>query len=647
MKHWLWLLCMLPALAWSLPGDDKVLAAREAFRNGERVKLGKQFDGLRGVAGQHDLQPWVEYWYLLQRLEEGDNDQLKDFLTRQNGSYLAEKLRADWLKMLGKRRQWDSFQREYPTLLQPDQELVCYAQQARQATQADAAALDELRPVWFAASDLPDACVPLMEQLMAAGRIDANDVWERMRRLLEAKKLKSAKQAAGYLPATQGPSAKTIDAIAGNPLRYLERLPGNFSSSRPGREMALYALQRQARNDPVEAAVRWKKIQSSFSESERAYAWGQLAQQAAQRHLPEALGWYALAGGSKLSEEQLAWQARAALRSHDWLTVKQAIEKMPAPMAAQSDWSYWLARALAAHGRAEEARALYQKISGQPNFYSNLADEELGRLILVPLRAPPPSMEELLAARDNPGLRRALALFRLDMRSDAVREWNWTMRGMDDRQLLAAADLARRGELFDRAIYSAERTQSQHDYALRYLAPFRESVEPQAREMAVDSGWVYGLMRQESRFVMNAQSGVGAKGLMQLMPKTAQWVAKKIKLRDFRPGRVAELETNLTLGTNYLRLVLSSLDNHPVLASAAYNAGPGRARRWRAEVPLEGAIYAETIPFNETRDYVKKVMSNAVYYSALFEDKPQSLKARLGMVGARGKADGNVEQDLP
>jgi soluble lytic murein transglycosylase len=136
---------------------------------------------------------------------------------------------------------------------------------------------------------------------------------------------------------------------------------------------------------------------------------------------------------------------------------------------------------------------------------------------------------------------------------------------------------------------------------------------------------------------------------MQLMPKTAQWVAKKIGLKGYHPGRVADLGTNLTLGTNYLKLVLTSLDNHPVLASAAYNAGPGRARRWRAEVPLEGAIYAETIPFNETRDYVKKVMSNAVYYSTLFEDKPQSLKSRLGMVGARGTGVGNaaVAEDLP
>ena len=647
MKHWLWLLTFIPFLALSAPGDDKVLAAREAFRNGERIKLGRQVVALAAQTSQHDLQPWVDYWRLQQRLDDGDSDGVREFLALQQGSYLAEKVRGEWLKLLGKQRKWDEFLREYAGLAQPDQELVCYEMQGRSSNGQNPPAFDEVRALWTAVLDLPDSCLPLMEQLIAAGRIDANDVWERMRRLLEVKKLRAAKHTAAYLPAPQRPAAKTLDATADKPARALDKLPGNFAATRLGREMALFAVQRLAHSDPIAAAKRWQKIQNAFSEAERGYAWGQLALQAAQQHLPEAVQWYLLAGDGRLSDEQLAWQVRAALRAHDWPMVLRTIERMPAKMAAQSDWSYWQARALVVHNRQDEARALYQKIGGQPNFYGNLADEELNRLILVPPRAAPPSPEELAAARDNPGLRRALALFRLDLRLEGLREWNWTLRGMNDRQLLAAADLALRSEVFDRAISAADRTQVQHDYALRYLAPFRDSVEPLAKEMAMDSGWVYGLMRQESRFMMKAHSDVGAKGLMQLMPKTAQWVAKKIGLKGYHPARVADLGTNVTLGTNYLKMVLTSLDNHPVLASAAYNAGPGRARRWRAEVPLEGAIYAETIPFSETRDYVKKVMSNAVYYSTLFEDKPQSLKSRLGMVGARGATKGAVVEDLP
>ncbi len=648
MKFWLCLLSLLPALAMAVPGDDRVLAAREAFRNGERIKLAR-FDLAGHSQDAHDLDPWVDYWHLRQRLEDNDQTGVTEFLARQSGSYLAERLRGDWLKTLGKRQQWEAFQSEYPQLKQPDNELVCLALQARLAGQRDKTALEEARPLWFTVLDLPEACNPLMERLVATGAITVNDIWERMRRLLETKRYPAARRVAEYLPGSQVPALKTLESIADKPQRYLDKLPANFAATRQGREMALFALQRLARSEPALAAARLQKILGRFSEAERGYAWGQIAWLAAQRHLPEALSWYALAGQSKdlkLSGEQMAWQVRAALRAHDWPMVQRAIALMPPPMAALPDWVYWQGRALAEQGHPDEARALYLKIAGLPSFYGNLADEELGRPIVAPPRAQPPSGEELVAAQANPGLRRALALFRLSMRLEGIREWSWALRGMDDRQLLAAADLARRSEVFDRSIYAADRTQGQHDYALRYPAPFRENVIPQARQVALDSGWVYGLMRQESRFVMNAQSSVGAKGLMQLMPKTAEWVAKKIGLKNYHPSQVAVMDTNVALGTHYLSMVLSDLDNQPVLASAAYNAGPGRARRWRADQPLEGAIYAETIPFEETRDYVKKVMSNAVYYSALFENRPQSLKSRLGVIGPRQSGSQRIA-DLP
>ncbi|HEX5675202.1 MAG TPA: transglycosylase SLT domain-containing protein, partial [Azonexus sp.] len=234
----------------------------------------------------------------------------------------------------------------------------------------------------------------------------------------------------------------------------------------------------------------------------------------------------------------------------------------------------------------------------------------------------------------------------LEMRTEGVREWNWSLRGMNDRELLAAADLAKRNQIWDRAINTADRTKTEHDFALRFLAPYGDQVRSAARNEALDDAWVYGLMRQESRFVTGAKSSVGASGLMQLMPATAKWVAKKIGLRDYHHGRVTDTDVNLLLGTSYMRLVMENLDSHPVLTSAAYNAGPGRAKKWRAEQPLEGAIYAETIPFNETRDYVKKVMSNSVYYSMEFTGRPDSLKARLGVVGPR-VSDVPKDVDLP
>jgi len=234
-----------------------------------------------------------------------------------------------------------------------------------------------------------------------------------------------------------------------------------------------------------------------------------------------------------------------------------------------------------------------------------------------------------------PGVQRALILYRLNLRAEANREWLWAIRNFNDRQLITAADFAARNQIYDRAINTAERTVELHDFSLRYLAPFREVLKTRATEMDLDEAWVYGLIRQESRFIADVRSHAGASGLMQLMPGTARWVAKKLGLKDWRWSEVNDLDTNVSLGTWYLRHVYDALDGYPVLASAAYNAGPGRARAWRTAGPMEGAVYAETIPFNETRDYVQKVMANAVYYSHVLGQPVQTLKQRLGTIGPR------------
>ena len=633
------LLPFLPAIA--APGDDAFLQARDAFATGNRAKLARAIDNLQG----HELRIWAEYYQLRQQIDENP-PALPDFLALNAGSLAAERLRGDWVKSLAKRGRWDEVAREYPLLLQPDLETQCYGLQAR-VQREDAGMLDDARPLWFGSADLPEACRPVVDALVAGKKLNVDDIWERVRRYLEAKKPQQALLAARYLPDAQIPDARALDAATDNGMRFLSRLPNKYlaeaRNNRGQRETLIYAIARVAANDPEAAAAQLEQIESVLPEAERAYAWGQVALQAARKHMPLALGWFARTDGAALSEEQLAWWVRTALRAGNWATVRRAILRMPPALAAQPDWVYWHGRALAAQGKQAEAFTLYQRIAGQPNFYGSLATEELGQTIAVPPRAAPLSAQELGEALANDSLRRALALFRIDARLDAVKEWNWSLRGMSDRQLLAAAELARRNDVWDRAINTADRTVAQHNFALRYLAPYRDKVEPKARELALDPGWVYGLMRQESRFIIQAKSTVGAQGLMQVMPATAAWVAKKIGLSDYHPKRAMDMDTNITLGTNYMKMVLDGLDDHPVLASAAYNAGPGRAKKWRGDVPLEGAIYAECIPFTETRDYVKKVMNNTVYYNALFEDRPQSLKSRLGVIRPRGNGDAGAD----
>jgi len=353
--------------------------------------------------------------------------------------------------------------------------------------------------------------------------------------------------------------------------------------------------------------------------------------EAAREHHERALEWYARADNTQLEDRHLAWRARAALRAGQWKVVRESIDRMTPANANLSPWIYWYGRALAQQGEETGSRAFYLRIAGQTDFYGLLANEELGYLVALPQETYVPSEQEVVAAGVEPGLARALELIRLGIRVEGVREWLFAIRAFDDQKLIAAAELARRAGAYDRAIHTADRTSRVHNYALRYPVPYHDVFREYAKSHGVDEAWVLGLVRQESRFNTDARSAAGAAGLMQVMPGTARYVASRLGLRNYRPKNVTEIETNVTLGTGYMRLVMDQL-GHPVLASAAYNAGPSRARRWRDTRSLEGAVYVESIPFGETRDYVRKVMANAVMYSAVLNQKPVPLKTRLGAI---------------
>jgi soluble lytic murein transglycosylase len=218
---------------------------------------------------------------------------------------------------------------------------------------------------------------------------------------------------------------------------------------------------------------------------------------------------------------------------------------------------------------------------------------------------------------------------------------------MSDRELLAAAQLACEREVWDRCINTSERTRAEFDLEQRFPMPFREAVVRRSGEISLDPAYVYGLIRQESRFIMNARSHVGAAGLMQVMPATARWTARRIGLNNFTPGQINDRDTNIAIGTGYLRLVLEDFTGSLPLAAAAYNAGPSRSRAWRNGPVIEGAAWAENVPFHETRDYVKKVLANTTAYAAILTGQPQSLKTRLGTVGPRDPAQPEVNRDIP
>lgn len=631
--------------------DDAMLDMQQAYKNNDLKRMRELLPKLSG----HPLEAWAAYWELSARLDTASPLEIQRFLSRFAGSYQEDRLRNDWLLQLGKQKDWATFSAEYPKFRMNDDRAVrCYALLTQfNATGADVSA--QVAELWLAQRDADDGCAAAAAQQYSVGKLKALQVWQRARLGFESDRPRIATQAVGLINENWTSRVATIYA---SPARYLD---DKFTAVLPRtREFVTLALTRLAVTD-TDAAVqemgkmRWR---AQLTQEEQSWIWGVIGKRAARRLTDDALDLFMNGQDRFMHEDQLAWKVRAALRAGNWAEVKSSIEAMSEAQRQDPTWVYWRARALTmlrTPDAAAQASALYQSIASPKGFYEQLALEELGRPVTLPPRPAPLTAAEMDEARNNPGLKRALLAIQLGLRSEGVREWNYSISlhdkgGMSDRALLAAAQLACDNSVWDRCINTSDRTKNVIDIEQRYPMPFRTEVLRQANKIGLDPAFVYGLIRQESRFIMDARSSVGASGLMQVMPATARWTAKKIGLSGFRPHQITDRDTNIAIGTGYLQLVLERFEGSMPLATAAYNAGPNRPRAWRGQTgdPVrEAAIWAENVPFNETRDYVKKVLANTTLYAALISGQPQSIKARLGSVGPRLSNTPEINEDIP
>jgi soluble lytic murein transglycosylase len=664
---WGLLAVFLPAVGLSAPlhlsdkNDVVIVDMSNAFTHNDRKKLSHLLPQAKG----HVLEPWAAYWELRVRLGDASDNEVKEFLNKYTGSYQEDRLRNDWLLLLAQRQEWSQFEREYALYrMHDDKEVECYAnwlQISQKKFNDTHAQQEQIRRTWLSQRNADEGCTYAFEQLLQAKQANPVDAWRKARSMVEINRKPPARDALRMV-STQ--SMAKLDELMANPSRFLQQRA--TSLGKESADWVTLALVKLAANDH-EAAI--KQVHNSkaiklLNAEQVQWVWAVIARQAAMEFDNNALDYFALAGGGQgLPDDILAWKVRAGLRAPgkpNWSMIEAAIDAMSP--AAQKDpaWVYWRARSLIARQPVSttampQALIGLQSIAGHQGFYEQLAEEELGRKIVLPPRPPAPTSAEMEAAKAMPGLQRALHAIHIGLRQDGVREWNYTAgmvdaqgkRGrMTDREKLAVAQWACELEIWDRCINTSERTQ-QFDVNHRYPMPFRDDVLARTREINLDAAYVYGLMRQESRFITDARSNVGASGLMQVMPRTAKWTAKKLGLKNFQTEQLNQRDVNIAIGTGYMKLVLNSFQGSMPMAAAAYNAGPSRPRKWRNGPSLEGAIWAECIPFNETRDYVKKVMSNTTMYAAVISGEPQSLKARLGKIGPRDKDDPPEDTDLP
>ena len=642
---------LAPAIVYKAPPstdpvDLAILAARKAMADNNLAVF--QMAAAQVPRG-HVLSDYLDYWQLRLRLQQPGLDDTgyqaatadaRLYIKKNPHTLTSDLLRRDWMLAAGRRQDWSAIGTLFPQwILQDESAPYCLASRAKLEQRTDDRR--PAQPVLRTASQLvlkPERlngpCTALLQYLAEHKLLSPQQLRRRLDLALEINSPADIRQAVALLP--HPPAARALEQALNKPALTLRKPASPV--------LARIAIARLARLDPAKAAQQLDTGKNlRLGGADRSFLWSQVAAQGAQRLDPAALRWTRKSLQATISDSTRVWQARAALAAQDWALLERILRKMQPELRNSPTWTYWHARARQAQGHPATARRFFETLAKRHDYYGKLAREELGKTLLPPVTPKAPA-ESLVAAIDaRPGIRQAMAFYALGLRSEANREWNYQMRGLDTAHLRAAAVWANRHGLLDRAINAEERIAAggPANYQIRFPAPFAEQLLSITHQQQIDPAWVYGLIRQESRFILQARSHVGASGLMQLMPATAKWVARQMGQTGYQPSQLNDLETNLSFGSYYLKRALDDLDGSPVLASAGYNAGPRRAHAWRARLsrPVEGAIFAEIIPFSETRQYVKSVLSNTVDYAGLFTGQPQSLKHWLATISPKQPVD--------
>src|SRR5258708_4214345 len=364
--------------------DADVLAARDAALRGQW----KVLEAYRGRLAGELREPYQAYWLLAGNLERSDPREVQAFLARYPSSPLAESLRREWLKALGAEGSWELFRAEYSRVQGDDVEITCYSFQERLA-RADPEVVAEAMSLFLSWRETAAACDPAFAVLTATRGLTEAEAWERARRMLSLGNVKEAKRVNAFLPARLGLQEKPLDKANSDPAAFLAREKLQ-PLTRATLETVVFALARLARNKPEDAADRLAALAPRLGDDAARYAWGQVAWQAAMNHHPRALEWYANAKDGALTDSQIAWRARAALRAGDWKEVIAAIQALPPEEARDPAWRYWRARPLRALGSTQAAAALFKGIAGSQSYYAVLAAEEVGIAVTPPWNGWPP-----------------------------------------------------------------------------------------------------------------------------------------------------------------------------------------------------------------------------------------------------------------
>jgi soluble lytic murein transglycosylase len=607
---------LLPAVqAESLsPQQASFLQAEKALKSGNSARYRKLKDSL----SDYPLVAYLDYAEASRSL--ADSNKVERYLELNSDTYLADKLRYRWLKRLGKRSHWKQLHANYKT--SENTKLQCYHIRAA-ISQGDAEeVVDEALKMWMTGKSQPDECDPVFKYLNKHEYITKQLRWQRIGLAMDRGNISLARHLAKKLPRSWKTNFKQWIRIHKKPLKGISRVKKWKDNSR-NRDLLVHGVKRYARDDTKAAWDLWRdelKSRFDFSNAQIHDVERSLVLRAAWRHMPEAADWFTQVSASVFNKEAREWRVRTALRAENWQAALKYIKGLPKNERQSEEWLYWRARSLEAMNQSTAAKLIYGKLADHTSYYGFQAAEKLGREYIFTNE---PVIDEAAARNvdllvQEPAFQRIHELYEIGRITDAFREWRFEIGRMSADEKRVAARLAHNWEWHFTAIMTTAQAGHFADLDLRFPLLYLDEINVEAERQKLTPSLVYGVIRRESAFREAAVSPAGALGLMQVMPRTARKMSKKMGLRKLSRTQIKKAHYNIKLGSRYLRQVLDQYDNHEILATASYNAGPYRVKKWLPEENVLAAdIWVDSITFDETREYVKAVL----FYSTIFDWK--------------------------
>jgi soluble lytic murein transglycosylase len=617
-----------PVFAKSIEFQRKdYLAAKKALDTNQYKTFGKIANTLK----DYPLYPYLRYEYLRRNLLKIKDSDIISFLERYHDLPVAAGLRKSWLKLLVKRSHWQTFLDNYTP--QSDVKMECYQLQARIKTNNSTFLLEDIRTTWLAGKSLPPQCDPAFALLYKSDFMTNELVWERLRLSIRNNQLNLVNYLSNRLEPEYKELAKLWVRIYQNPYKYTYK--PKLENTPIARDILAHGILRLARYDVIKAIQRLNELkeQYSFTLSDIAEIERTLAIRAAKNKSVLALQLLDKIDNKHVNKQVFHYRLSTALANYDWFTLKKWTTGQAPDIDIELRWRYWHARALEETGEPDKANEIYKEIAKERDYYGFLAADKINVAYDMNHYPIPENREGFSKVASLPAMKRSYEFYKLGMSYSARREWQHALNKMTTYQMQTAAAVASQWGWHNRAIITMHRAKAYDDLVLRFPILFSDLLDKYAKKRKIDVSWLYGLVRAESAFIEDVSSPAGALGLMQVMPKTGQYMAKYIGLKDFKTSKLKKAGTNIPIGSAYMKKMLADFNGNIVLATAAYNAGPHRVSKWLPKKGCEESdVWVEKIPFDETRKYVRRVLAFANIYDWRLELKVKPINKRMPII---------------